>query len=315
MTVGKIIDTFTDNNIVAQIKETKDSAGRKANLIKLNPDRYCSVIDLTTYNFTITIIDFCLNYYNKLTCSYNNDYDYKDNLYIFFKNIQIYLLKQFTANARFFGTGVILPGSYNRDADIVTYDKIPEFDNINIISMIENVMQNKIDQIDIDADAVARSLMNTERYIKNSFSEKIIIYINIAKNNDLHSAIIINGQVIKGASSEAGNINDILLREDIKFQNSQTKKKKFDPANNEFLTLLYILIQLINPHVIILESEDFRQNSDIENNIYEKLKNDFKLKKHMIPEIIAVVSLINHAHRGQAVKLRDKWFEDNFLTL
>jgi len=66
MTVGKIIDAFITHGILLQSKEIKDSAGRKARLVMLNPARTARIID----GQSTTIVDFCLNPVEKETESY-----------------------------------------------------------------------------------------------------------------------------------------------------------------------------------------------------------------------------------------------------
>ena len=57
MTVGKIVDAFITHGILLQSKEIKESSGRKAGLVMLNPERTARIID----GEPSIIVDFCLN--------------------------------------------------------------------------------------------------------------------------------------------------------------------------------------------------------------------------------------------------------------
>ena len=47
MTVGKVVDALLEHDVIVQTKESKNAAGRKAGLVRLNAEKFCVILDLT----------------------------------------------------------------------------------------------------------------------------------------------------------------------------------------------------------------------------------------------------------------------------
>ena len=68
-------------------------AGRRAGLVSLNTDKFFMIIDLTARNMSMTVMNIALNIVDKIVYEYNSDFYYEENLYIFMKNVKIYVLR------------------------------------------------------------------------------------------------------------------------------------------------------------------------------------------------------------------------------
>lgn len=260
MTVGKVVDALITDKILIQSKEIKDSVGRKAGLVMLNPNRKCFIIDLTSYNFCLTIVDFCLKLVDKIVYTYNAEYSYQQNLNIFLKDIKIYFDDNYD-NSNYYGIGIILPGKY---------DFIPEFETIDIKSIIEDIIGFKINCIELDVDASARSILNSQYNEIATDTENIIVHIYTNRQGYIRPSVIFNGTVIHGASNNAGNIGDIGV--------------------NELCQVLNNIINLLNPNLIVIECDN--------------------VKDPLMEEVVICDDIIRHSHRGLAIKLRKLWFEN-----
>lgn len=309
MTVGKIVEALINCGIINQYKEVKDSAGRKAGLVKLNSNRMSIIIDLTTYDFMITIVDFSLNLFDKIMYPYDTEFGYLENLCIFLRNVKIYLNKKLDIDTNYYGMGVILPGYYNTETDSVVYDRIPELEKIKIKSTIEDITGNTSVHIDSDIDLVARSIVNSESYSNFKYVENIIIYLEICKKNILKSAVMFDGKVIHGFTNQAGNIGDIYVDNDIKLKTIIKKANKFDDCMHEFCHILYNVINFINPNILLMECDSSKLCDKLDDKIRNCLTHEYKLRNDMLPAIIIADDTIKHSHRGLAIKLRDIWFE------
>ena len=307
MTVGKVVDAFITSGILTQSKEIKDSAGRKARLVTLNPDRTAFLIDLTSYNFIFTSINFRLKSDEKIVYSYNKDYSYHQNLIIFFRNIKIYLDKRSSPDFNFYGIGVILPGRYNSNSDSAVNSYIPELNNINVKSMIENITGYDIAFIDSDIDSAARSIVHTQRY--RTERENIILHISLNDQNYIRSSVIFKGSVLYNLSYTCGNIGDIYVGHNVVLQSLLNERQKVDDCVQEFCHVFHSIINVLTPDVIAIECETLKMSDDIKNKIIRCLIENYKLNKNLIPEIFICNNEIRHSNRGLAIKLRDIWLE------
>lgn len=309
MTIGKIVDALITNKILIQSKEIKGSAGRKAGLVMINPERLCFVIDLTSYDFSLTIVHFNLQPDEKIVYlhNYNKDYSYQENLIIFFRDIKMYFDKKFKSDTKYYGTGVILPGKYNVKSDNVIYECIPELEHIKIKSFIEDIFNQEIIYIESDMTAAARSITHTKRY--RDKKEKIIIFVNINRQNFIRNAVIFDGEVINNNSPYSGNIGNNYVGEKLTLQNVIDKCHKIEDCLIEICHIIHNYINLLTPDVIAIECDMVKTNSDIEMHIRNCLINEYKLNEKLMPEIFICSGDIKHSQRGHAMQLRDIWFE------
>ena len=308
MTVGKIVDAFITQGILLQSKEIKDSAGRKAGLVMLNPEHISFVIDLTSYNFCFIAVNFCTYPEDKIVYTYNKDYTYQQNLIIFLRNIKIYCDKKFTPESQYYGVGVIAPGRYDPESDNVINSYIPELNDINIKSMIEDITGYDITLIDSDIESASKSIVNTERYRREH--ENVIMHISINDQNYIRSSVIFKGDTLRNSSYHNGNVGDIYVGQNMVLQSVLNNCQRIDDCVQEICHVFHNIINVLTPDVIAIECEIYKMSVDIKSKVDKCLSEDFKLNKNLIPEIFLCNNPIRHSHRGIAIKLRNIWFEN-----
>ena len=58
MTVGKVADALLNMHIVSQAKASAGTAGRRAGMLSINSTPYAVILDLTSPNFHMSVINF-----------------------------------------------------------------------------------------------------------------------------------------------------------------------------------------------------------------------------------------------------------------
>ncbi|NLC41725.1 MAG: ROK family protein, partial [Erysipelothrix sp.] len=174
------------------------------------------------------------------------------------------------------------------------------------------------------------------------YKNKTVFYMYIGEG--VGGAITVNGKVLRGASSFAGDIGQLLINENTNVEelisieafadevlgNDHVKTKDDDLMNqlrafqtnqpDEFNEIfekhcLYIALALYNvcwfidPHAIIIECEYAGLKSEsfigyLNNTLKKKLPDG-----HMILELFLSNSWIKNANIGAGITLRDRWLE------
>ena len=82
VTVGKVADALLDMNIVCQVKEVKPQAGRRAGLLGVNPDKFAVILDITSYDFRVSVLDLRLHLVEKYIFNHKQEMLYEDCGYL-----------------------------------------------------------------------------------------------------------------------------------------------------------------------------------------------------------------------------------------
>ena len=154
MTVGKVVDTLLERKIVMQEKESRTVAGRRAGLISLNRLYFSMVLDLTRKQFRMTVIDAMIETVDRIEYDYNPEYYYEENLYIFLKNVKIYILRHLNM-AQCMGIGILVPGIYDKRADCVRGARSPELADINLTQVVQDILGEPVSIITDDIASAA----------------------------------------------------------------------------------------------------------------------------------------------------------------
>ena len=91
VTVGKVADALLDMNIVCQVKEVKPQAGRRAGLLGVNPDKFAVILDITSYDFRVAVLDLRLHMVEKYVFNNKHDISYEEGLNAFFADTAAYI--------------------------------------------------------------------------------------------------------------------------------------------------------------------------------------------------------------------------------
>ncbi|MGM9626067.1 MAG: ROK family protein, partial [Eubacteriales bacterium] len=203
MTVGKVVDALLERHVVCQCKEVRNMAGRRAGLVSLNTAKFFMVIDLTSRSMSMSVIDIALNIVDKVTYEYNHDFYYDENLYIFMKNVKIYILRKLNMDDAV-GIGVSLPGIYHADTDTVEGSRIPELASTHVRAIIEEVLRMPVTALERDVlTAAASNLADLE-------AENIENAAYVCIGETLSGVLISGGRLLHGRGEYAGDIGRVL---------------------------------------------------------------------------------------------------------
>lgn len=304
MTVGKVVDALLELGVICQEKEKKNSAGRKAGLINLKNDIFMLIIDLTSPDFAISVVDIKLGVIDKMIYSYNPDFYFEENLLIFLKNVKMYVERRFDPD-RLIGTGVTLPGKYDAATDTILNSRIFELNNVKIKKIIEEALSVNVTFIEEDIKSAAIS--NIASLGGNGNGTLSYVYIG---SDSVNAVTVVDGEILYGEGGHAGDIKGMLI-------DGAKNLGSFLPggsANSSALlravaVALFNLSLIIDPAKIIIECD---KNKLCEKSLpaVKQMMEEFNAASaRTLPELMLSRDGIKHSHRGIAIKLREIWLE------
>jgi predicted NBD/HSP70 family sugar kinase len=348
MTVSNIIEHLDRLDLVLHgSKEQTSAVGRKAELISVNRDsRKFVIMDLTTFNFTFVVLNLDLTvHYSFTRWRYERKDSYKENLMNFLSTMKQKLDAR-SLISKIIGIGVSVPGPYEANDDIVISKRVQDLMNIQLKALINGiVLESRVEDCDvfIDEDVKFAALANMTRVA--SYKNKTIYYMYIGEG--VGGAIAVNGNVLRGASSFAGDIGQVLANENANFEEllstiafinempadgsfvdcneddtnfmeklrlfKANHPEKFNGQLEKYCRLiavaLYNVLWFIDPHAVIIECEYASLNGK---DFIEQLKamlSKMLPVRHPIPDILLSNQSIKDAYMGAGLKLRDRWLE------
>lgn len=304
MTVGKVVDALLNLNIVCQSKEVKAVAGRKAGLININQSHFCVILDLTSRNFVMMVIDIHLGIVDKMKYTYNNDFYYEENLYIFLKNVNIYLSRRMEMK-HCIGVGVSLPGPYVPEKDALLSSRIPELLHIRLRDIISDIL--KQNEIFLESSVNVAALSNITQI--SEYHEQSILYWFIGEDT-IGGAVVVNGEILYGAHQGAGDLGQIIVSGGKPLETALRESPDIATAAYELAKAIFNVMKVIDPHVIILECELFSNTDEFLPLIKNALIRDFSIDPTVLPAFLTGGCKFRHSHRGLALKLRERWLEN-----
>lgn len=302
MTVGKVIDALIERGVLCQTKEVKPSSGRRAGLVKLNTSSFFIIIDLTSRNFVLSAVDIGFKVIDRMMYEYNSDFYFEENLYIFLKNIKIYLRRRFDRELCS-GVGISLPGAYNPMIDRVNSARIPELNNVNICEAVSDILDLQICFVEQDIKLAAMSNVTAVQ----DYQKKVISYIYIGEN--IGSALISEGKLLYGANSIAGRICSLPLGSSSTVGTVIENSQNPEDITDALTLVLYTICCIADPHEIIIECDRYKLSADYLKMLTNRLTSNSAFTSQNIPKIVLSKGNMKHAHRGLVMQLRDKWLD------
>ncbi len=303
MTVGKVVDALLERSIISQSKEVKNMAGRRAGLVSLNTAKFFLVIDLTSRSMSMTVIDLALHIVDRMTYEYNHDFYYEENLYIFMKNVKIYMLRNLK-NEDTVGIGVVLPGHYNADSDTVDASRIPELSKTHVKGIMEDVLRQPITMLEKDVlTAAVSNLSDLEE-------ENIDSAVYVCIGETLSGALIADGKLIRGRGEYAGDIGRV------RTENGKTLQTLFDERGLREETVLALAdtlaseIILFDPAMVLIENCTPSKLEPYREQLIQKICRVSGIETAALPEIRILENGVRHAYRGLAIRMRNAWIQN-----
>jgi predicted NBD/HSP70 family sugar kinase len=343
MTVSNIVEHLDGFDLILhESKEATSMVGRKAELLSVKKDtKKLIIIDLTTLKFSFVVLNLDLTlYYNFNDWKYDEKDSYLDNLRSF-----LYVVSECMdtecVDQEIIGIGVSVPGPYDATGDIVITKRIQALMEFPLKATIKSIVLNSnLDDCDVFIDEDVKFAALSNIVLVPEYKNKTAFYMYIGEG--VGGAISVNGKALRGASSFAGDIGQLLINENTNFEerismeafanevlgNSSTKGNDEDLMDqlrvfhsnqpNKFNELferqcgyialaLYNVIWFIDPHAIIIECEyaGLKSEGFIEylNNMLLKMLPE----RHVIPELFLSNPSIKNANIGAGITLRNRW--------
>jgi len=346
MSVCNIVDHLDRFGIIHHIdKEQANTVGRKAELLSINKDvKRVIIIDLTSLEFTFTILNLDLTIqYTFKDWRYNFERSYTDNLEDFLLITNKYINTHFPVEETV-SIGVVVPGPYDVDNDIVINKRIPELMQLHIKSTIGKMLiKGKYTENDIFIDEDVKFAAQANIVEIPDCVQKIIYYAYIGEG--VGGAISVNGAIMRGLFSFAGDIGQVLVNEDTCFEElislkafaaEVTGKNNIIGSDEDIMKMLevyktsnfhefrqclmkfckrissalYNVIWFIDPHAVIIECRYAGLDHDF---FLDSIKTTLTQKllpvRQDIPEILLSNHIVKNAHVGAGIMLRNRWLK------
>ena len=338
MTVSNVVENMIANEIITvRSKKSATGAGRKADLVDVVQDAHALLIlDLTEREFSHVLLG--LNgktLYEPQPIPTEITADYETSLRHYLEKVAAEIREHGFA-AKLAGVGVSVPGPYQVDTDTVYTALTPELNQIHLKAIINEIFGDELlIYIDEDVKYAARANLSM---VENAL-EKTLAYIYIGEG--VGGAFLINGRILMGAHSMAGEISRMIISNDGRRADSLSRKaflqklgvashsdwltevmkiknedgsritRALDEIAEDLTELCYGLSWLVDPHEIILECDYVRMLDDTFTDRVQKML-DARIKgvSPHAPVLAMTYQGLRYAHRGAAMVLTDKWLEN-----
>jgi len=303
VTVGKVADALLDMNIVCQVKEVKPQAGRRAGLLGVNPDKFAVILDITSYDFRVSVLDLRLNRVEKYVFNNKQDASYEENLNAFFYDTAMYIGRKYNFD-NCFGIGVSCPGPYNESLDSVKTTRTPELSLLRLKEILRRYFKDIPLLIDSHINAAARSnVLHVENY-----EEKNIVYWYIGTRN-VCGAFMVKGEIILGKDHMACEFGKIVDRSGLTLEERIGLSHYPEDYASVLVQPMYTIIKVLNPHTFIIECDIPHTYDDILPILKSKLTREFNYSEREFPEFYKACCKFRNSHRGLTMGLRDMWID------
>lgn len=303
VTVGKIADALLDMNIICQVKEIKPQAGRRAGLLSVNNDKFALILDITTYDFSITILNLRLCMVEHTHYTYKPNLSYSDNLNHFFAEALTLINRKYDI-ADCFGVGVALPGPYNSDTDTTMTCRIPELDSVKVRETVSRYFTDVPLLIDSQINAAAKSNISCI----DGYMKKNILYWYVGKSY-VCGAYLVGGELILGKDSRACDFGRLIARRGTTLDDLISRTCDERSCAQALTGSVYNVIQTINPHTLIMEFDVDYCCDNLLDLIRERLISDYNMNESDIPEMGRSCCRFRNSHRGLTMGLRELWLD------
>lgn len=282
MTVKHVVDHLTASGILSEKESQSGEVGRKPKVLALS-ERYGNIVcvNLTSKDeISFLIYDIYRNLLAEQSISLEGTQSYRESLDTVIEELHRQLAGIDTATV---GIAVFVPSAYDEQVDLVNYDLIPDFKELNIRSLFENEFEIKNVLILHDVFAAARSEYDS---LDEKPESQFYFYCGygvggffIHQDVAVSGSELMAGEVGKMLVSMNGNEKDLTTLEDLVSISAVKKEmrscgfqmhfKEFlalyeagdaqavrilEPVLNTISRVLYNLMWIYNPSCIVIDS-------------------------------------------------------------
>lgn len=304
VTVSKICDELISLEILMQSFTTDISAERRSRVLSVKFKYWIGIYTFEPDLFTFNICDLSLRCIHTFSYIPATDIFIDDSVKRFIKFAENFG-KQKAKNCICCGTGILVPGEYNKKNDTVSTSAIPHFNSIYIRKLFENRT--------FGTTPIIRSLYQSyclkERETLKSDDKVLALFLN---KNDLKSTYF------QRFSDDTVSFNELGILSVCDDKSNITLNKLCESSPDPeifFPRLADIIFTLMNTVKVtkITLSGNLYTRMDAVESVLKKHVSLICNQHSMIPPEIENINLRNIAVKNIAREIRNSWFITNIL--
>ncbi len=302
MTVGKVADLLDALGIVRQEKDERVSAGRKARLITYNPYLHLLVLDLTSVNFTLRVLDLSLSLIDEVVYPYDEGLFCEENLVLFLKNMSIYL-KSIVDMEDCIGMGVLLPGGYDEKTDRILGSRLTEFSPMRPKTLLQGLLP--VSRITLMEDSRASALAS--HHASPELQNQTCIWLSL--DRPVSGMLTIDGKPLLGAHNCAGRFGEITVGSGFTLDQALLTLTDKSERAAAVAIALYSLIAVTDPASVLLESRTEPIDDEFLDMVRSRLAQMNTDRAILLPSVSRFDGKLGSATIGLAETMREAWLD------
>jgi len=309
VTIGKIADILVDSGIVIQsTNKNEHQVGRKAGIIRINPEKFAVLLDLSTPIFKYCTFDLKLSAIEVEYFSANAENNLTNHITSFLTQSKIHIER--TCNlSDCIGIGIILPGIYHESNDTIDSNTMPELCMVRMRELIYKFFP-KIDFKFFSESDIGSIFIR--KYLNNTYN-KTVMCLHL-KQDFLSSSIFYNEHLINGAGGCNSSIGNLVDSDGIMINSRLVLCRNESQCADVLTNPIYSTICLIKPHAILIDSST-KFNCD---NLPELIATNLMRKYHLSTSNIPTINLVQYdsdnLNGGLIEIIRDQWINKILLS-
>lgn len=299
MTVGKVADLLLTRGVLVQSVQARASAGRRAGVLCLNPEKRLLVLDLSTRAFSFSVLNTALQVLDRVEYTYNKTFDLAENISLFLKNVKIYMLRNIT-EGDMVGAGIMVSGTWQAHDDTVVNSRIAGMESVHVRHMTEDVLGLSVTAVENSISAAVTALSEYAEAGKAAF------YLSIGEV--LKSALFVDGKLLQGKDGNAGNIANVPVGHGKTLGTLYLEKGMCDEVQQPLVSAIAGVISLTDPTAVYIETFS-RKPLALAKTLMARLCAQTGKTEDELPHVELGAYALRYAYEGLARKMRAAWVE------
>lgn len=304
MTVGKIADSLDACGIMSQEKDERVLAGRTARLVSCRPEWHILILDLTSPQYRLTVLDLACKIVEEIEYPYDDALFCEENLVLFLKNLPLYQMQP--ADPAFcIGAGVLLPGAYDAEHDRMIGAHLPIFVPLNPRKTLEPLLPAP--QITLSSDVQAAA-MSAGMGIDGADSEDNLLWISL--DRPVSGALVMGGRPLLGAHRCGGQFGEMAVGTNFTLNEAMLTLTDPTERGTAVAVALHALISALDPASVHLESRSLIFDEVFLGALRSRLEQLNADRAIPLPPIVTDTRDVFSPVRGLASSIRESWLHD-----
>ncbi len=302
VTVSKVVDHLIDQNILKQTYTNDKCAKRRSNILSVKQYHWIAVYHLSPDKFTFSAYDLSLTPIASFAQSTDRSIFIDDCLNSFIRDSHSFMKNQKLHTERCIGTGVIVPGIYDKDNDKISADADTHLNGIHIREFFtDSIFADRLIILN-ECNALANSVQNgmtRDDRILTVFLHKYAFLTGYIADREAETTDIKNFGILKTANGKS--IKDAALR-----------SLDTDTVFEELSKILMTLISTIPITKITICSSIYANSESVTEMIRKMLWKSCEEYLIMPPEVMHG-ECVDLSGKGIASAIRKDWFFADLL--